>query len=159
MKKLLLFVAFIMIVSLALVGCSANEDAAGDGSEGSGGSKSAKDTLVFGRGSDSVSLDPATVTGGPSFAVTKNIYETLVNFSYKEQSTEIVDTGLAKEWKTSDDGKTYTFTLKEGIKFHDGTDFNAEAVAFNFKRWKDGEGEFPYYPSMFGGYGKDSVLN
>lgn len=156
MKKLLLFVIFITTVSFALVGCS--DDTGGKDSSGSDDSGGSKDTLVFGRGSDSVSLDPAAVTGGPSFAVTKNIYETLVNFSYKNQSTEIVNTGLAKEWKISDDGKTYTFTLKEGIKFHDGSNFNAEAVVFNFKRWKEGEGEFPYYPSMFGGYGEDSVI-
>lgn len=153
MKHLLFVVVFMMTVSIALAGCTDETT-----KKGSGGSDGAKDTLVFGRGSDSVSLDPATVTGGPSFAVTKNIYETLVNFSYEDQSTEIVDTGLAKEWKISDDGTIYTFTLKEGIKFHDGSVFNADAVVFNFKRWKEGEGEFPYYPSMFGGYGDDSVI-
>ena len=42
---------------------------------------------------------------------------------------------LATEWKASEDGKSYTFTLREGVKFSDGTDFNAEAVCANFDRW------------------------
>ena len=46
---------------------------------------------------------------------------------------------LAKEWKISEDGKTYTFILEEGVLFHDGTSFNAEAVKFNFDRMLDPE--------------------
>jgi peptide/nickel transport system substrate-binding protein len=109
--------------------------------------------LVFGRGGDSVSLDPAIVTDGESFKVTQNVFETLLNFG--EQDTTIKP-GLAKEWKVSDDGLTYTFTLEEGVKFHDGTDFNAEAVVKNVKRWQAGDKEeFYYYSSMFGDIIKD----
>src|SRR5699024_11108835 len=61
-----------------------------------------------------------------------------------------------KSWETSDDGLTYTFELEEGVKFHDGTDFNADAVVANFERWSSGDAEkFPYYSSMFGGFGDD----
>jgi len=81
---------------------------------GSGSSK--KDTLVFGRGGDSTSLDPSRVTEGETFKVTVNLYETLLNFG--DQDTTI-QPGLAKEWGT-DDGLTYTFKLEEGVKFHDG---------------------------------------
>jgi peptide/nickel transport system substrate-binding protein len=47
--------------------------------------------------------------------------------------------GLAKSWDVSSDDKVYTFYLKEGVKFHDGTDLNAEAVKFNFDRILDPE--------------------
>ncbi|WP_232214210.1 ABC transporter substrate-binding protein [Bacillus sp. SG-1] len=133
----------LMAVSTALYGCGA------DGSS----SDSASKTLIFGRGGDSVGLDPITVTDGESFKVTKNIFETLVKFG--EQDTE-VQAGLAKEWDVSEDGLTYTFTLQDGVKFQDGTDFNADAVVFNFERWMNGSAdEFPYYGSMFGGFKGD----
>ncbi|MFZ3590977.1 ABC transporter substrate-binding protein [Bacillus sp. DJP31] len=111
------------------------------------------DTLVFGRGGDSVGLDPITVTDGESFKVTKNIFDTLVD--YGEQDTEIFP-ALATEWKVSKDGLVYTLTLREGVKFHDGTDFNADAVVANFDRWAGGTEEtFYYYKSMFGGFGEE----
>ena len=57
--------------------------------------------------------------------MTANIYETLVNFGERDVT---IQPGLAKSWEASEDGLTYTFQLQEGVKFHDGTDFNAEAV-------------------------------
>ncbi|MEK3763598.1 ABC transporter substrate-binding protein [Solibacillus sp. FSL K6-4121] len=111
--------------------------------------------LVFGRGADSVSLDPGIVTDGESFKVTQNLFETLLNFG--EQDTTI-NPGLAKEWEVSEDGLTYTFQLEEGVMFHDGTDFNAEAVIKNVNRWKGGkEEDFYYFNSMFKAEGEDII--
>ena len=65
---------------------------------------------------------------------------------------------LATEWKASEDGKSYTFTLREGVKFSDGTDFNAEAVCANFDRWynwtgvNQSENITYYYGKLFRGY-------
>ena len=155
-KKKFLSWAFLLLllVSTALYGCSSdNASEGGEGEGGSEGGSTEEKTLIFGRGGDSVSLDPITVTDGESFKVTKNVFDTLVNFG--EQDTEI-EPALATEWTAAEDGLTYTFTLEEGVKFHDGTDFNAEAVVANFERWAAGDGEkFPYYGSMFGGYGDD----
>ncbi|MBO8127316.1 MAG: ABC transporter substrate-binding protein [Firmicutes bacterium] len=112
-------------------------------------------TLIFGRGGDSVGLDPANVTDGESFKVTRQIYDTLVQF--KRENTEVIP-GLAHSWDVSEDGKVWTFYLREGIKFHDGTPFNAEAVKFNFERWMYEDhpyhigGDFAYWGYMFGGY-------
>ncbi|MEQ6388751.1 ABC transporter substrate-binding protein [Bacillaceae bacterium S4-13-58] len=161
-KKVLWSVFALMLLLIAVVsGCSddANSDSAqnnenntGDnttdnGNDGSiDGEDSSTKRLVFGRGADSVSLDPSKVTDGESIYVTNQIYDTLVR--YKEENTEVVP-ALATEWNTSDDGTEWTFKLREGVKFHDGTDFNAEAVVFNFERWTTSS-EFIYYGYMFG---------
>lgn len=92
------------------------------------------ETLIFGRGGDSVSLDPAGETDGESFNVTAHIYDNLVSF--KPGSTEIVP-DLAESWEISKDGKTYTFKLRQGVKFHDGSPVDAEAVIFSFMRQHD----------------------
>ncbi|OCA84539.1 peptide ABC transporter substrate-binding protein [Bacillus sp. FJAT-27225] len=149
--KLLLFA--MLAIFMFLAGCNSSNESGGTKKPASGNEAGPKkDTLVYGRGGDSTSLDPITTTEGEAFRVTENIFETLVQ--YGDQDTTI-NPGLAEDWKVSDDGLTYTFTLRQGVKFHDGTDFNAEAVVFNFNRWMNGDDEkFPYY-SMFGGYKKD----
>lgn len=144
----------IVALSVVLAACSSDKSSDGNTEKENGGNESASSgeekVLVFGRGGDSTSLDPITVTEGESFKVTKNIYETLLEFG--EQDTTVQE-GLATKWEPSEDGLTYTFTLREGVKFHDGTDFNAEAVVKNFERWANGsEDKFPYYKSMFGGF-------
>ncbi len=88
-------------------------------------------TFVFGRGGDSVGLDPAYETDGNSFMVCDNIFEALV--FYKDESTAL-EPGLAKSWDIAPDGLTYTFHLRKGVKFHDGTPFNANAVVFSIGR-------------------------
>ncbi|MFC0190329.1 ABC transporter substrate-binding protein [Fictibacillus aquaticus] len=142
-KSLLLIFACLLALSVGLAGCS---------SEG-GDSKKGK-TMIYGRGGDSVALDPAVVTDGESFIVTEQIFENLVQ--YGKDNTEI-EAGLAKKWDISDDGLKYTFYLEEDVKFHDGTDFNADAVVENFKRWSSSkdEAKYAYYPSMFGGFEGD----
>ena len=63
--------------------------------------------------------------------VCDNIYEALV--FYADESTAL-EPGLAESWDISPDGKTYTFHLRKGVKFHDGTPFNADAVVFSIGR-------------------------
>ncbi|MGX7594292.1 ABC transporter substrate-binding protein [Planococcus plakortidis] len=153
-----LFYFFIAFGIVLLAGCSSDnaQDEAGTASEDekSGG------TLVYGRGADSVSLDPINVTDGESIRVTHNIYETLLEYDHNLE----LQPKLATEYSSSEDGLTWTFQLREGVKFHDGTDFNADAVVFNFERWMDPEnpyheGDFPYYPFLYGGFkGDDNHL-
>jgi peptide/nickel transport system substrate-binding protein len=140
-------IASMLVLALVLSGCSS--------SSSSSSNKKGGDVLIYGRGGDAVSLDPATVTDGESFIVTEQIYEGLV--SYDKDSTKVVP-ALAEKWDISPDGLKYTFHLHDGIKFQDGTDFNAEAVVKNFQRWaksKD-EAKFAYYASMFGGFEGDA---
>ncbi|MGN4127426.1 ABC transporter substrate-binding protein [Lysinibacillus sphaericus] len=145
-----LSVMLILVLSTILAACGASDNkdtgtkdtSTGGDSASSGGAK----TLVYGRGGDSVALDPAVVTDGESFTVTANIYETLVNFGEQDVT---IQPGLAKSWEPSEDGLTYTFQLQEGVKFHDGSDFNAEAVVKNIERWKAGGDKHPYFSSQF----------
>jgi peptide/nickel transport system substrate-binding protein len=125
--------AFSAVLAAALAACgdppAAGTFSAGGGSGGAGGEK----VLVFARGNDSKSLDPALVTDGESVKVITNVFDTLVRF--KPGSLEL-EPGLATSWSASPDGLTWTFHLREA-KFHDGSPVDAEAVVFSFLRQKD----------------------
>ena len=97
-------------------------------------------TLVFGRGGDSVGLDPAYETDGNSFMICDNVHEGLI--FYRDETTDL-EPGLAESWTISPDGLTYTFKLRRGVKFHDGTPFNADAVVFSHGRMMKGRCVFP----------------
>jgi len=106
--------------------------------------------LTVGQTLKPTGLDPAVIIDQESLRITANIYENLVAYN-----NEMIVPSLAKSWKVSEDGLTWTFTLNEGIKFHDGTDLDAEAVAFNFNRWMDVQspyhsGNFQYWNMVFG---------
>ncbi|HZF03027.1 MAG TPA: ABC transporter substrate-binding protein, partial [Patescibacteria group bacterium] len=88
-------------------------------------------TLVVGLVAEPVNLDPAQVTDLNSNRVGRRVVETLVTFP--EESTQIVP-GLAESWTISKDGLHYTFKLRKGVAFHDGTPLNAEAVKFSIER-------------------------
>ncbi len=87
--------------------------------------------LVVGQIAEPKALDPAAVTAVNDFRILMNVYDGLVR--YKSGTLE-VEPALATAWEISEDGTEYTFTLREGVKFHDGSDFTAEVVKFNFDR-------------------------
>jgi peptide/nickel transport system substrate-binding protein len=90
-------------------------------------------TLVIAIPGDLNRTDPSLIDDANSSYVLQQIFEGLVTLK-PGSGSEIVGQ-LADSWTISDDGLTYTFKLKSGIKFQDGTDFNAAAVKFNFDRW------------------------
>lgn len=100
----------------------------------SGGQESELETVVVGQVAEPKALDPHTVTAVNDFRILVNIYEGLVQF---QDGSLAVEPALAEDWDISDDGLRYTFYLREGVTFHDGTPFNAEAVKFNFDRMLD----------------------
>lgn len=69
-----------------------------------------------------------------SFRVTRQVYETLIDIN---PDTGGAVAGLAEAWTESPDGLRYTFTLRQGVLFHDGTELNAKAVVANFNRWEN----------------------
>ncbi|MBN2396607.1 MAG: ABC transporter substrate-binding protein [Candidatus Atribacteria bacterium] len=91
----------------------------------------ASETLTFAIAADVDQLDPGDTNISQ---VVNNIFEGLVKF--KAGSTSI-EPCLATSWEISEDGKEITFHLRKGVQFHDGTDFNADAVVFSFARQYD----------------------
>ena len=116
------------------------------------GIASAKGILVYGSSGDASRLDPGDVTDGESIQRMDNIFEGLVEF---EAGTTEIEPCLATSWEASTDGTEIVFKLREGVKFHDGTDFNADAVVFSFARQYDLNhpyhqyGEWAYWGYMF----------
>ena len=123
--------------------------------EGTAEDTGAESTFVFAASSDPVMLDPAMASDGETFRVARQMYEGLVGAA---PGTTDVEPLLATEWESAPDGKSHTFTLREGVKFHDGTDFNAEAVCANFERWynwtglNQNENITYYYGKLFRGF-------
>ena len=87
-------------------------------------------------------LDPAEAWDDSSAILISNIFNTLVALDPK--TMEIVPS-LAVSWKSKKNGKVWIFKLRKGVKFHDGTVFNADAVLFSFRRQMDINSKFRYY--------------
>ena len=101
-------------------------------------------TLVFGAESEMPWHDPHITFGGTSKRVVWMMFEGLVDRDRSDPTVvPPLVPKLATGWEISPDGKTYTFKLRQGVKFHDGTPFNADAVVFNFRRMIDPD--FEYY--------------
>lgn len=101
-------------------------------------------TLIYGRGEDANTLDPIHTDIGEAVKVMVNIYDTLV--TYHDETTDLVP-GLATEWSHSENGLEWTFTLRDDVKFHDGTPFDAEAVVFSFERLLNDKHPHAYHPA------------
>ncbi|MGD0167697.1 MAG: ABC transporter substrate-binding protein [Gaiellaceae bacterium] len=121
----------------------------------SGKKGSASKTFVFASSADPVLLDPALVSDGESLRITNQIFQSLVGF--KLGGSQVVPQ-LATSWKASKNALAWTFMLRKGVKFSDGTAFNAAAVCYNYNRWYN----FPaalqnpavsyYWNTVFGGF-------
>ena len=110
-------------------------------------------TLVYGVESEIPWYDPHVVFGGSNKRVVLQIFEGLVDRDRTRPGVvPPLVPRLAESWEVSDDGKVYTFHLRKGVTFHDGTPFNAEAVVFNLRRVIDPD--FEYYKE-----GTDSLRN
>jgi peptide/nickel transport system substrate-binding protein len=150
LKKSMAVLASVATVT-ALASCAQSQRDAGSESSASAGGG----TFVFAASSDPVMLDPAMASDGETFRISRQIFEGLVSSA---PGTTDIEPLLATKWTPSKDGKSYTFDLREGVKFSDGTDFNGEAVCANFDRWynwtgvNQSENISYYYNSLFKGF-------
>ena len=140
MRRTWFIIALLLTAVLLLTACStpasAPSDAPADDAEAAAeetGDEAAEGggTLIVGRGGDSVLLDSGPVTDGESARVIQEITEPLVRL---EGTSSKPIPWLAESWET-EDSQTWTFHLREGVTFHDGTPFDADAVAWNIERW------------------------
>lgn len=115
--------------------------ACGGGSTESGGTGTGDQTLVIGIESEADVLDPQVAGGWVSYRINKQIFEPLVDEDLTTPSAEApvpdLVPGLAESWEISPDGTVYTFKVRQGVTFHDGTALDAAAVVYNIKRMWD----------------------
>jgi peptide/nickel transport system substrate-binding protein len=135
-------------------GTSASPSAAG-GEIKEGGS------IVVGLPGDMVLADPSLVSDSNSSYVQVNVIEGLLGI--KAGTLSDIEPVLAESLpEASSDGLTYTFKLRQGVKFHDGTDFNADAVVYNYDRQKNAPAElrdaYNYYFGAVFGWAENSNL-
>ncbi|MBP2396209.1 ABC transporter substrate-binding protein [Paenarthrobacter nicotinovorans] len=117
---------------LGLAACTGTPGPAPSSSTGSSAPAEPAATFNFGTASMPLGLDPAMTADSESYRVTRQVLEGLVGV---DGSTGDTTPLLATEWKDSNNGLTYDFTLRSKVTFHDGTPFDATAVCANFNRW------------------------
>ena len=131
-RRLLGATAAALSVVLATTACAVS----GGGADGAGDK-----TLVIGIESEADILDPQAAGGWVTWRINSQMFEPLVTEDLTKPSSEApvpeLVPGLAESWEISEDGKTYTFNIRQGVKFHDGTDLDAAAVEYNIRRMWD----------------------
>lgn len=130
---LMLLLAFTIVASA----CGGNGGGGSEGATNAGGeskpvTKNNKDVTIA-INANFLTLDPHNAGDTHSISGARTMYEGLMGFNEKMELVPV----LAEDYKVSEDGLTYTFNLRKNVKFHDGTDFNAEAVKANLDRILD----------------------
>ena len=135
---------------VSMAGCGGGDDAKKDEGADAPAGGGAADTITYSLTADPRAVDPAYFDDGESAVVSCNMYEGLYQYGKTDAK---VSPCLAKDLpEISDDGLVYTIKLNEGIKFHDGTDFNAEAVKKSIERQLEPNrnSDMPYASFVFG---------
>ena len=130
--KQLLALSAVLFLTLVLAACTSDSDVQPEGEDSAEGTPAGGQDLVISEMSDIVSMDPHGNNDVPSSNVRYNLYDGLTVLNEDME----VEPGLATEWEQVDD-TTWSFTLRDDVTFHDGTQFNAEAVVANLDRVLD----------------------
>jgi peptide/nickel transport system substrate-binding protein len=123
-KSLVFVVSMLIVLSMIISACASATESPGAG-------EPTEIVGSFAQGEDFLTLDPS-IGMAMEMAVFCNVYEGLTYTP--EYDTQLALPLLATSWESSDDLMEWTFHLREGVKFHDGTDFTAEAVKYSFER-------------------------
>ena len=129
----LLVVLVIIVMTVFLAACGGNNASTTGENDNATGETQIADELTVAVGSDFSTFDPQFCTDSGTESINKNIYNNLVKF---DKDMNLVP-DLAESWELSPDGLTWTFKLRQGVTFHDGTPFNAEAVKATYERILD----------------------
>lgn len=155
-KKQLLSGVMALLLSASLCACGGSKtaegtsEAAGESSEAetsntlSEGTPVPGGSVVYGMTQDLASLDPHVDTDAGTRDVVFNLYEGLV----KPTSDGGFISAVASDYTISDDAKTYTFTLRDGVTFHDGTPVTIEDVKYSIDRYAEIQGESSAFSSL-----------
>lgn len=167
MKKRSGIVGSMLVTIIALLVASCGDNAAATEESGgipasaaasassSAASAKAGGTLVFGIASTLDTLDTGTTGGDDVFRVARSVFDSLV----AAEPDQTIKPWLAESWEISPDRKTYTFRLKQGVKFHDGTPFNAKAVKYNFDRIVDPKSKSVSAVQLLGPYESSEAVD
>ncbi|HVV12632.1 ABC transporter substrate-binding protein [Amycolatopsis sp.] len=140
-RRILAWTAAATSLVLLLAGCGSSSGAVAGSQPRDGG------TLIIGQYQEVTQFDPNRQYSWETWRIDRNIYETLVDEDLSSPTgvPKIVPR-LATSWTVSPDATTYTFQLRKGVKFSDGTPFDAQAVQFNVRRFTDPA--FEYYDKV-----------
>ena len=148
--KFIVLILFCVFISFVLLGCGGNNEPVEVVDE--------EKLFIIARSNDAGTLDAGYGYSESEIDLVYHLYEGLVQFVDDDLN---VGPALAETWDVSDDGTVWTFNLRQGVKFHDGTDFNADAVVFSFMRVLDeshpyyGLGDYSYFDYLLSEAVKD----
>ncbi len=144
---------FVVLTAAALTLTACAQSDRDSGNTASSGATDVKDTFTFGAAGAPKLFDPLYATDGETFRVTRQMHSGLLGV---KEGTADVEPDLAESWEPSADGLAWTFKLKQGVKFSDGTPFDAEAVCYNMDRMFNqkgaGQTAAEYWGYFFGSF-------
>lgn len=138
-KKFALLLAAAMVSTTVLSGCGGSKDN-GAGAGNAGAVTAEGNNLVVQLGPDPETMDPALNSAIDASNMIVHLFEPLLTI---DKDNNVIG-GMAETWEVSEDGLTYTFHLRDGLKWSDGSDFTAEDFVYTFKRMADPMTAAPY---------------